>query len=80
MTNDGALPEGLRLGNGSLIIKAGKDRTAVQIRVTADGPPMARGVKARKRGLSREQVPILVAADRTGATLSHTCLPSTPTA
>ena len=28
--------------------------------------------KARKRGLSREQVPILVAADRAGATLSHT--------
>lgn len=31
-----------------------------------------RGGKARKRGLSREQVPILVAADRTGGTLSHT--------
>ena len=31
-----------------------------------------RGGKARKRGLSREQVPILVAADRAGATLSHT--------
>ena len=34
--------------------------------------PRRRGGKARKRGLSREQVPILVAADRTGATLSHT--------
>ena len=31
-----------------------------------------RGGKAKKRGLSREQVPILVAADRGGATLSHT--------
>ena len=31
-----------------------------------------RGGKARKRGLSREQVPILVAADRGGETLSHT--------
>ena len=31
-----------------------------------------RGGKARKRGLSREQVPILVAADRGGATLSRT--------
>ena len=31
-----------------------------------------RGGKAKKRGLSREQVPILVAADRGGETLSHT--------
>ena len=31
-----------------------------------------RGGKARKRGLSREQVPVLVAADRTGETLSCT--------
>ena len=37
-----------------------------------DRKPRRRGGKARKRGLSREQVPILVAADRTGATLSHT--------
>ncbi len=34
--------------------------------------PRRRGGKARKRGLSREQVPILVAADRGGATLSRT--------
>ncbi len=33
--------------------------------------PRRRGGKARKRGLSREQVPILVAADRGGATLSR---------
>ena len=39
---------------------------------TLDRKPRRRGGKARKRGLSREQVPILVAADRTGATLSHT--------
>ena len=35
-----------------------------------DRKPRRRGGKARKPGLSREQVPILVAADR--ATLSHT--------
>ena len=34
--------------------------------------PRRRGGKAKKRGLSREQVPILVAADRGGETLSHT--------
>jgi len=34
--------------------------------------PRRRGGKARKRGLSREQVPTLVAADRGGETLSHT--------
>ena len=32
----------------------------------------SRAGKAKKRGLSREQVPILVAADRGGETLSHT--------
>ena len=37
-----------------------------------DRKPRRRGGKARKRGLSREQVPILVAADRAGGTLSHT--------
>ena len=37
-----------------------------------DRKPRRRGGKARKRGLSREQVPVLVAADRAGATLSHT--------
>ena len=37
-----------------------------------DRKPRRRGGKARKRGLSREQVPILVAADRAAATLSHT--------
>ena len=37
-----------------------------------DRKPRRRGGKSRKRGLSREQVPILVAADRAGATLSHT--------
>ena len=36
-----------------------------------DRKPRRRGGKARKRGLSREQVPILVAADRAGATLEH---------
>ena len=34
--------------------------------------PRKRGGKAQKPGLSREQVPILVAADRGGETLSHT--------
>ena len=37
-----------------------------------DRKPRRRGGKARKRGLSREQVPIPVAADRGGETLSHT--------
>ncbi len=37
-----------------------------------DRKPRRRGGKARKRGLSCEQVPILVAADRAGETLSHT--------
>ena len=32
----------------------------------------SRAGKAKKRGLSREQVPVLVAADRGGETLSHT--------
>jgi transposase-like protein len=35
-----------------------------------DRPPRKRGGKAAKRGLSREQVPILVAADRTGTTVT----------
>ena len=35
-----------------------------------DRRPRKRGGKAAKRGLSREQVPILVAADRSGTTLS----------
>jgi transposase-like protein len=35
-----------------------------------DRPPRNRGGKAAKRGLSREQVPVLVAADRTGTTLT----------
>jgi transposase-like protein len=35
-----------------------------------DRPPRKRGGKAAKRGLSREQVPILVAADRAGTTVS----------
>src|SRR4051794_2854200 len=35
-----------------------------------DRPPRKRGGKAAKRGLSREQVPVLVAADRTGTTLT----------
>ena len=34
------------------------------------GAPRKRGGKATRRGLSSEQVPILVAADRTGATIS----------
>ena len=37
-----------------------------------DRKPRRRGGKARKRGLSREQASILVAADRAGATLSDT--------
>ena len=37
-----------------------------------DRKPRRRGGKALKRGLSREQVPVLVAADRAGATLSQT--------
>ena len=39
---------------------------------TLERKPRRRGGKAKKRGLSREQVPILVAADRGGETLSHT--------
>src|SRR4051812_49524843 len=35
-----------------------------------DRPPRNRGGKAAKLGLSREQVPVLVAADRTGTTLT----------
>lgn len=35
-----------------------------------DRKPRKRGGKASKRGLSDEQVPVLVAADRTGATIS----------
>src|SRR3954451_1448338 len=35
-----------------------------------DRPARKRGGKAAKRGLSREQVPILVAADRTGSTVT----------
>ena len=35
-----------------------------------DRPARKRGGKAAKRGLSREQVPVLVAADRSGTTLS----------
>ncbi len=35
-----------------------------------DRKPRKRGGKAKKRGLSGEQVPILVAADRSGATIS----------
>jgi transposase-like protein len=35
-----------------------------------DRPPRKRGGKAAKRGLSREQVPVLVAADRSGATVT----------
>lgn len=35
-----------------------------------DRKPRKRGGKAQKRGLSHEQVPILVAADRSGATVS----------
>jgi transposase-like protein len=41
-----------------------------------DRPPRKRGGKAAKRGLSREQVPILVAADRTGTTVSAVLEPS----
>ena len=37
-----------------------------------DRKPRRRGGKARKRGLSREQAPVLIAADRAGATLSDT--------
>ncbi len=37
-----------------------------------DRKPRRRGGKAGKRGISREQVPVLVAADRGGATLSRT--------
>ena len=37
-----------------------------------DRKPHRRGGKAKKRDLSREQVPVLVAADRGGETLSHT--------
>ena len=34
-----------------------------------------RGGKAKKRGLSREQVPVLMAADRSGTTVSAGCCP-----
>ena len=48
------------------------DETFVLESRKGERKPRRRGGKARKRGLSREQVPILVAADRGGATLSHT--------
>jgi len=41
-----------------------------------DRKPRKRGGVAKKRGLSREQVPILVAADRSGTTVTHV-LPDT---
>ena len=50
----------------------GTDETFVLESRKLDRKPRRRGGKARKRGLSREQVPILVAADRAGATLSDT--------
>jgi transposase-like protein len=44
-----------------------------------DRKPRKRGGVAQKRGLSKEQVPILVAADRSGTTLTHV-LPDTTAA
>jgi len=41
-------------------------------KVKPDRKPRRRGGKASKRGLSSEQVPVLVAADRSGTTLSAT--------
>src|SRR5512140_83850 len=41
--------------------------------------PRKRGGKATRRGLSSEQVPVLVAADRTGARLAPSCRRSTAT-
>ena len=46
--------------------------TGETIKESAERQPRRRGGKAKKHGLSREQVPILVAADRGGATPSHT--------
>ena len=79
---------GASLGATASWRRSGKGRTGLSGIVEADetfvlesrkggsgswtAKPRRRGGKARKRGLSREQVPILVAADRTGATLSHT--------
>ena len=47
------------------------DETFVLESRKGDRKPRRRGGKARKRGLSREQAPILVAADCAGATLGH---------
>lgn len=44
-----------------------------------DRKPLKRGGVAQKRGLSKEQVPILVAADRSGTTFTHV-LPDTTAA
>ena len=44
-----------------------------------DRKPRKRGGVARKRGLSKEQVPIMVAADRSGTTFTHV-LPDTTAA
>ena len=45
VTNGCALLERLRLGDGRPILRAGKDRAAVQVRETDDDQPVARGRK-----------------------------------
>ena len=59
----GPWPERMRLRTRPSFWRAGRG---------SGSSTASRAGKAKKRGLSREQVPILVAADRGGETLSHT--------
>lgn len=58
--NGCALLEGLRLGDGRPILRAGKDRAAVQLRVTDDDQPMAGGGGGAR---GRKEVPEKLSAD-----------------
>lgn len=55
---------GLVESDRTYLLESGKGKKVV------DRKPRKRGGKAKKRGLSKEQVPILVVRDRSGATLS----------
>jgi transposase-like protein len=55
---------GLVEADQTYMLESGKGKKRV------DRKPRKRGGKAKKRGLSKEQVPILVVRDRSGATLS----------
>lgn len=55
---------GLVEADQTYLLESGKGKKVV------DRKPRKRGGKAKKRGLSKEQIPILVVRDRSGATLS----------